>query len=65
MPSPQKTLRGTLYEQRYRPAGSGNRTGKWQSYFENVELGCDYGDNVEIVSGLISDEAVILHPPDS
>jgi RND family efflux transporter MFP subunit len=31
----------------------------------NVELGCDYGDKVEILSGLISNEAVILHPPDS
>jgi multidrug efflux pump subunit AcrA (membrane-fusion protein) len=31
----------------------------------NVELGCDYGDKVEIVSGLISNEAVVLRPPDS
>lgn len=32
---------------------------------KNIELGRDYGTEVEVVSGLDSDDAVVLNPPDA
>lgn len=39
--------------------------GDHKAEFKNVEIGKDFGDSVEVVTGLRANEQVILNPPDS
>jgi RND family efflux transporter MFP subunit len=42
-----------------------NKGGKYVAELRNITLGRDYGNEVEVVSGLKADDQVIVNPPDS